>query len=163
MALVFKIATLTIRTIAKPMASRFERAILNHPAARQRVISVAQVRHSFDDVMRFDDKNGVCKTLRARVHGLGMLNVCDPRSGFSNPLVQKTFRHSLSQLMHRLEVAITRGAEGRKGKVFVGDMTEEKAVELASRIVSEGFIYSVRRRRWDCIASCGAFACDRML
>ena len=39
---------------------------------------------------------------------------------------------------------ITRGAEGRTGRAFVGDMSEEKAVQLASKVASEGFVYSVR-------------------
>jgi hypothetical protein len=41
-------------------------------------------------------------------------------------------------------VSITRGAEGRTGKAFVAQMTEEKAMALASKVVSEGFIYTVR-------------------
>lgn len=51
--------------------------------------------------------------------------------------------HTL-QVMHRWEVYITRGAEGRSGKAFVGAMTEEKSVELASKIASEGFVFAVR-------------------
>lgn len=39
---------------------------------------------------------------------------------------------------------MTRGAEGKVGKVFVGDMAEDKAVQLASTVVSEGAVYSVR-------------------
>lgn len=48
------------------------------------------------------------------------------------------------QRIHRMEVGITRGAEGRTGKAFVASMTEEKAMELASKVVSEGFLYGVR-------------------
>mmetsp|Transcript_31258 Transcript_31258/g.79716 ORF Transcript_31258/g.79716 Transcript_31258/m.79716 type:complete len:188 (-) Transcript_31258:359-922(-) len=48
-----------------------------------------------------------------------------------------------AQWTHRLEVLITRGAEGKGGKVFVGDMTEEKSLELASKLVSEGFVFFV--------------------
>lgn len=50
---------------------------------------------------------------------------------------------SMAQAVHRLEVLITRGAEGRTGKAFVGAMTEEKSVELASKIASEGFVFTV--------------------
>lgn len=50
----------------------------------------------------------------------------------------------LAQYLHRAEVAINRGAEGKVGKVFVGDITEERAVELASKFVSEGFLFMVR-------------------
>jgi hypothetical protein len=42
-----------------------------------------------------------------------------------------------------MEVTINRGAEGRTGRAFVGDITEEKAVQLASKVVSEGFVYTV--------------------
>lgn len=60
-------------------------------------------------------------------------HLCLPDSLVSHP-----------QWLHRLEVGITRGAEGKTGRAFVGDMSEEKAVELASKVVSEGFLYSVR-------------------
>ncbi len=29
------------------------------------------------------------------------------------------------------------------GRVFVGDMSDEKSVQLASKVVSEGFVYTV--------------------
>jgi len=51
-----------------------------------------------------------------------------------------------AQWVHRLEVAITRGAEGKGGKAFVGHLNEEKSLELASKIAGEGFVFGVRRR-----------------
>jgi len=45
--------------------------------------------------------------------------------------------------LHRFDVSLTRSAEGKSGKAFVGDMSEEKAVQLASKVVSEGFVYGV--------------------
>jgi hypothetical protein len=45
--------------------------------------------------------------------------------------------------VHRAEVLITRGAEGRTSKAFVGHMTEEKSLELASKIAAEGFVFFV--------------------
>ncbi|KXZ57005.1 hypothetical protein GPECTOR_1g908 [Gonium pectorale] len=50
---------------------------------------------------------------------------------------------SAAQVVHRWEVYITRGAEGKEGKAFVGAMTEEKSVELASKLASEGFVLGV--------------------
>jgi len=47
------------------------------------------------------------------------------------------------QFIHRLDVGINRGAEGKSGKAFVAEMTEDKAMALASKVVSEGFIYMV--------------------
>jgi hypothetical protein len=38
---------------------------------------------------------------------------------------------------------VSRGAEGSSGRAFVGELTEDKAVELAGKVVSEGFIYTV--------------------
>lgn len=49
----------------------------------------------------------------------------------------------MASVAHRIEVSITRKAEGREGKAFIGNMTEEKSVELASKIASEGFIFMV--------------------
>lgn len=47
------------------------------------------------------------------------------------------------QKLHRLEVRVSRGAEGASGRAFVGELTEEKALELAGKVVSEGFVYTV--------------------
>jgi hypothetical protein len=48
-----------------------------------------------------------------------------------------------AQWAHRLEIGINRGAEGKTGRVFVGAMSEEAALQLASKAVSEGFVYTV--------------------
>ncbi|KAG2484095.1 hypothetical protein HYH03_017047 [Edaphochlamys debaryana] len=57
--------------------------------------------------------------------------------------VARRYIITTAQVMHRWEVYITRGAEGKAGKAFVGAMTEEKSVELASKIASEGFVFAV--------------------
>ncbi len=40
-------------------------------------------------------------------------------------------------------MGISRRAEGKEGPAFIGSMTEEKSVELASKIASEGFLFGV--------------------
>ena len=42
-----------------------------------------------------------------------------------------------------MEVAINRGAEGKTGRYFVPNISEERAVELAARFISESFLFSV--------------------
>jgi hypothetical protein len=84
--MVFKVFTLTLKTISKPLASRFEQYVMGHPVLRSKVINMAQWLHS-------------------------------------------------------MEVSISRGAEGKEGRVFVGSMSEEKAVQLASKFASESFVY----------------------
>ncbi|KAK9803533.1 hypothetical protein WJX73_005367 [Symbiochloris irregularis] len=49
----------------------------------------------------------------------------------------------LAQTLHAIEIAISRGAEGKTGRAFVGTMTEERALESAGKIASEGFILAV--------------------
>ncbi len=49
-----------------------------------------------------------------------------------------------AQYLHRIEVAINRGAEGKTGRYFVADISEEKALALSSKFVSETFLFSVR-------------------
>lgn len=49
------------------------------------------------------------------------------------------------QSIHKFEVMITRKAEGKEGRAFIGNMTEEKSVELASKIASESFLFAVGR------------------
>lgn len=48
-----------------------------------------------------------------------------------------------AEIAHSWEVGVTRRAEGKEGKAFIGSMTEEKSVELASKIASEGFLFMV--------------------
>lgn len=49
----------------------------------------------------------------------------------------------LAQQMHKIEVGISRAAEGKVGKFFVGNMSDERALELASKVASEGFVFGV--------------------
>ncbi|KAK9837024.1 hypothetical protein WJX81_008079 [Elliptochloris bilobata] len=48
-----------------------------------------------------------------------------------------------AQAVHRVETRVTRSAEGKTGKVFVGDLSDENAMDLAGKIVSEAFVYAV--------------------
>ena len=84
--LLFKVGALTLKTVSKPLATRFEQYVMGHPTLRKQVIAAAN-------------------------------------------------------FLHGLEVRITRGAEGKSGKVFVGSMSEENAVQMASKVASEGFVY----------------------
>ena len=54
-------------------------------------------------------------------------------------------RHELYhlQILHRFEVRVNRGAEGKSAKVFVGQLSEENALELAGKVISESFIWLV--------------------
>lgn len=45
--------------------------------------------------------------------------------------------------MHRWEVYISRGAEGKTGRAFIPDMTDDKSLEMASKLASETFIFTV--------------------
>ena len=60
---------------------------------------------------------------------------------------------------------MTRRAEGKEGPAFIGDMTEEKSVELASKIASEAFVFGVRvpaGRRWaHCLCLPSTIATER--
>jgi len=54
---------------------------------------------------------------------------------------------SALQALHRLEIRVNRGAEGKSEKVFVGSLSEERAMELAGKVVSEAFVWGVRLLR----------------
>ena len=112
--LLFKVGTLAIRTAAKPLANRFQAYVLGHPQFRQQVISAGQV---------------------CLPH-----NSCSEPQSLSMPC--QAICYCSIQYLHKWEVAITRGAEGRTGKYIVGNMSEEKALEIASKAVSEGFIFT---------------------
>uniref|UniRef100_A0A7S0YP67 OPA3-like protein n=1 Tax=Polytomella parva TaxID=51329 RepID=A0A7S0YP67_9CHLO len=88
MALVFKVGTLVLKTLAKPIGASFQGWAMQHPLARSYIINTAQ-------------------------------------------------------LLHKAEIFITRGAEGKTGKAFVGNMSDEKSLELASKVASEGFVFSL--------------------
>lgn len=49
----------------------------------------------------------------------------------------------LAQAVHKFETRVTRHAEGKTGKVFVGELSDENALDLAGKIVSEAFVYTV--------------------
>ncbi|CAL8471913.1 g11455 [Coccomyxa elongata] len=87
-AFLFKVFTLTIRTVSKPLAARVQSYVLQHPTLRKPVIDLAQA-------------------------------------------------------LHRLEVRVNRGAEGKSGKVFVGSLSEDKAMDLAGKFISEAFVWGV--------------------
>lgn len=87
-ALVFKIGTLAMKTLSKPLAERFRVWVMSHPEHRRTVLRMAESAH-------------------------------------------------------RMEVGISRRAEGKEGPAFIGAMTEEKSVELASKIASEGFVFAI--------------------
>ncbi len=50
---------------------------------------------------------------------------------------------NVAQRVHGFEIMLTRKAEGRTGQAFIGSMTEEKSVELASKLASESFLFLV--------------------
>jgi optic atrophy 3 protein len=84
----FKVGTLALKTLAKPLADRFKGYVMTHPRGREAALSLAQ-------------------------------------------------------RLHRAEVTVSRRAEGKEGRAFIGEMTEERGVELASKIASEGFVFAV--------------------
>jgi len=88
MALALKIGSLTLKTLAKPVASRLQTSLLGHPYTRAKFVDAAQA-------------------------------------------------------MHKAGVWISRRAEGKDGKAFIGKMSDEKAVDLAAKIISEGFVYTI--------------------
>lgn len=119
-AFLFKVFTLTIRTIAKPLSRRVEAYVLDHPTLRQPVVNLAQV----DLYIWF-----FCVTqCHDRVHLFGLLH-----------------HHEVfhMQTLHRFEVRVNRGAEGKSAKVFVGQLSEENALELAGKVISESFLWLV--------------------
>lgn len=84
----FKLGTLALKTLAKPLADRFKGYVMTHPKGRQAALSLAQ-------------------------------------------------------RLHRVEVTVARRADGKEGRAFIGEMTEERGVELASKLASEGFVFAV--------------------
>jgi len=83
-----------------------------------------------------------------KMGALGMKTVAKPLGDrfrnwvMSHPEYRQTVLKA-AQRIHRLEVTISRRADGKEGRTFIGDMTEEKSVELASKIASESFIFAV--------------------
>lgn len=84
----FKLGTLALKTMAKPLADRFKGFVMTHPSGRQAALALAR-------------------------------------------------------RLHRAEVTVSRRADGKVGKAFIGEMTEERGVELASKLASEGFVFTV--------------------
>ena len=120
-AFLFKVFTLTIRTIAKPLSKRVEAYVLEHPTLRKPVVDLAQVSYH-------------------SVHTTSDASIQD--ANHPAPWLPSMLCPCL-QVLHRLEVRVNRGAEGKVAKVFVGDLSEENALELAGKVISESFIWLV--------------------
>lgn len=155
--LLVKVFALTLKTVAKPLANRFEAYVMGHPRFRQSIVNFAQVtaqaqacgtqlrpatrtQHQQESLLGYCllvlcESFGTCLLLWPNL----LLPTTRPNRLFPAPCLQR---------LHRLEVTINRGAEGKAGgRVFVGDMTEEKAVQLASKVASEGFVYFVSQKQ----------------
>ncbi len=158
-----------MKTAAKPLAKQFESFVMGHPVLRRNVINLAQVRRRGNPYCWLLYIACTCiRSLLARgmqhlpraAQGAAagrslavylLLGRLESNGGALNqlhlalPMLNLPILPTLLQWLHRLEVGITRGAEGKTGRAFVGDMSEEKAMELASKVASEGFLYGVRR------------------
>ena len=134
MAVEMQVGLLTLKTAAKPLAKQFEVQVMSHPVARKKVIDLAQVCAG----MVPWHQPAACSA--SRILPSSLPAACLPLLTAPLPPPPPL------QWLHALEVGINRGAEGKSGKVFVASMTEDKAVELASKVASEGFLYGVRWR-----------------
>uniref|UniRef100_A0A7S2YX96 OPA3-like protein n=1 Tax=Chloropicon laureae TaxID=464258 RepID=A0A7S2YX96_9CHLO len=59
----------------------------------------------------------------------------------SHPVV-RTRAIEAAQYLHRWNVGLTRASEDKEGRAFVARLNEEQALKLASKFVSEAFIYA---------------------
>merc|ERR1711977_282548 len=48
-----------------------------------------------------------------------------------------------AQVLHKWNVSLSRASQDKKGKAFVGKLSDEKAMGIASKFLSETFIYVV--------------------
>ena len=94
-------------------------------------------------------RGGAAMALPVKMFSLTVKVVAKPlansfqRAVLANPGARRRMI-DLAQLLHRMDVWLTRGAEGKEGnKYFVGKLKDEDAMKLASKFASEGFIYAV--------------------
>lgn len=157
-ALVFKVGALALKTLAKPLGDRFKNWVMTHPQYRQSVLRTAQVfaaaPAAADGHIRFLD---VVSLLLRCMHTLCPVLRCVVPSVLSHMPVSSVIlcTHTRpQQRIHGFEVMVTRKAEGKEGRAFIGSMTEEKSVELASKIASESFLFAVSHWWWWCSHAC---------
>jgi hypothetical protein len=75
-SLILQVGLLTLKTAAKPLASRFEKLVLNHPVWRARVIEMAQVGPA-----RFGSSHVCFKAMCKPLHDMsGMTSHCSVMS-----------------------------------------------------------------------------------
>lgn len=141
-AILVKVGALALKTLAKPLSSRFQDFVMQHPVARDQAVKAAQARA------------GGCQAARHLAHGqlLGTrAGACGRGRGMAPQCCCTHARTARThgthgthaQAVHRMEVWITRGAEGRTSRAFVGALSEEKALDLASKLAGEGFVFTV--------------------
>jgi len=129
---------LAMKTLSKPLADRFKTWVMSHPQHRQTILRVANVRAERGAHGSPHVNSAACLNCFAAVHSL-LPTPLNPQP----PPTPKSPTADKKQVAHRMEVGITRKAEGKEGPAFIGSMTEEKSVELASKIASEAFLFAV--------------------
>lgn len=124
---VLKLGTLTLRTLAKPIANRLKKDAGLHPKFRQFILNIAQVSDLLDYYY--------CTTFYISLFIMN-LRTCSNLGG------------CCAQAHHRFTTTMQRRILGRSTEIEIRPLDEERAIQSASDILGEVFLFSVSGIKW---------------
>ncbi|GAB1740192.1 hypothetical protein NU219Hw_g5308t1 [Hortaea werneckii] len=143
MSLTFKLASLVIRTAAKPIGNYIKRQTKEHDGFRRFAVKQAQRIHQIDMRMRLGLLHDA--DAQQRMHEREQRAAEDKKRRAESP----TVRTELEQRKHDEDQAKGESAgekkkeEEKKPRVRIRPLSDAKAIELGANFFSEAFIFAV--------------------
>ncbi|KAI6826498.1 hypothetical protein KC365_g4924 [Hortaea werneckii] len=143
MSLTFKLASLVIRTAAKPIGNYIKRQTKEHDGFRRFAVKQAQRIHQIDMRMRLGLLHDA--DAQQRMHEREQRAAEDKKRRAESP----TVRTELEQRKHDEDQAKTENAgdkkkeEEKRHRVRIRPLSDAKAIELGANFFSEAFIFAV--------------------
>ncbi|KAG8629979.1 hypothetical protein KVT40_001598 [Elsinoe batatas] len=145
MSLTLKLASLAIRTLAKPVANRIKYSAREHEGFRRTFIHFAQGLHKFDMRMRLGILHD--SAAQERMHAREAADQAKKKAESEIPKVrteaeQKKFDEELQAKAEGKDPGQEQKEE-KKPKPKIRPLSESRAIELGANFVSEAFIFGV--------------------
>ncbi|KAI5205640.1 hypothetical protein E4T42_00402 [Aureobasidium subglaciale] len=138
MSLTFKLASLVIRTVAKPIGNRIKQSAREHDTFRRYCVSFAQGLHRIDMRMRL----GILHDAAAqeRMHAREAAEAAAKKRQTETP----TVRTEAQQKADDMAAADLKDKESKAPpKPRIRPLSESRAIELGANFLSESFIFGV--------------------
>ncbi|KAF4555703.1 OPA3-like protein [Elsinoe fawcettii] len=145
MSLTLKLASLAIRTLAKPVANRIKYSAREHDGFRTTFIRFAQGLHKVDMRMRLGILHD--SAAQERMHAREAAEQAKKKADAETPIVrteaqQKKYEEEQKAKSEGKDTS-QEHKEEKKVKPRIRPLSETRAIELGANFVSEAFIFAV--------------------